>query len=171
MKMKISWDEPKSSYWPRWKQNVTGMFTSTPWLRIGFWLFIFLPGAIAILQIYHPNPRLTWEKVFLIYKIMAIVIPLVCLIGSTKFIMEKPKVIVDDEGIKLRGPEDGLLCNYSYNKITSISLIQNEFGNLALSWVYKGKTMSRGIPFGVDLNKLQTTIEWNSSLKLENMQS
>ena len=166
--MNISWDEPKSSYWPRWKQKVTGVFSSTSWLRVGFWLFIFLPGAIALFQIYYPNPRFRWFHLPLIFMIVA---PFICFVIGLKYFMNRPKVTVDDEGIKLRGPEDGPFSNYKYDKITSISLASNESGNTALSWEYKGKSMSRGIPFGVDLGKLQTIIEWNSNLKLTNIES
>ncbi len=90
---------------------------------------------------------------------------------ALKYIMYKPRVTIDDEGIKLRGPEDGLFSNYSFDRIRSINLIYSEYGYSALSWDFKGKSFIRGIPSGVDLNKLQTIIEWNSNLKLIKKQS
>lgn len=163
--MKISWDEPKSSYWPRWKQKVKDVFKSTAWYRVSFWLFVVLPSAIALCQYMSPNPRFKWSYLPLIFMIVT---PFACFMTALQYFMNRPKVTVDDEGIKLRGPEDGIFSNHSYSKITSISLIYTETGNAALSWEYKGKTISRGIPFGVDLGKLQTIIEWNSNLKLIN---
>lgn len=164
--MKISWEEPKSSYWPRWKQKVRDVFKSTSWLRVGFWLFVFLPGTIGIFQAFYPNPRFNWLYLPLIFLIVA---PFICLVIALKYMIDKPRVTVDDEGIKLRGPEDGLLSNYSYNKITSIAVSHRESGNADLSWEYKGKTITRGIPFEVDINKLQAIIEWNSNFKLTNV--
>lgn len=86
--------------------------------------------------------------------------------GFMTYKMNRPKITVDDEGIRLEGPEDNLFKKYYHNKIASIELVTDGHNNYSLSWHYEGKNIIRGISQEISITRLKMIIEGNSNLEL-----
>lgn len=161
--MKLSWHEPKWSYEPRWKERAISQVKATSWLRVAFWLFIFLPLAILVIQHFYPGPGFRWYYLPLVFAVCGL---FMAYQGFMTYKMNRPKITVDDEGIRLEGPEDNLFKKYYHNKIASIELVTDGHNNYSLSWHYEGKNIIRGISQEISITRLKMIIEGNSNLEL-----
>ena len=162
--MKLSWNEPKWGYEPRWKERAKSQVKSTSWLRVAFWLFIFLPLAITVIRHFYPNREFRWYYLPIVFAVCGL---FMAYLGFITYKLNRPKITIDDEGIRLQGPEDNLLKKYYYEKISSMEIVPNSHSNYSLSWHYEGKNMIRGISQKIDITRLKTIIENNSNLELK----
>jgi len=161
--MMISWEEPMSDYRARLKEQFFGKSASNALLRVGFWLFIILPFALFIIQTFIPNKGFKW---YYLPIILSIVILFVSLQIGIMYFVNRPNIIVDDDGIKLRGGDGWLFCNHYYRNIKSIELFRFLDGSMYLSWTHKNKSYYRGVAKGTDIEKLRSVVGWSSNLTL-----
>lgn len=160
--MKITWDEPKWSYRPRWKEKINSQIKRTSWMRACFWLLIVLPLTVYFLEQTYPSRNFHWYYLPIIIVICG---TFVISQAIMFFYISKSTITMDDEGIHLGGP-DGRLRKYLYNKMSSIEVLPSQQGNGSLSWQYENKNIIRGISQEIDITKIKTLIENNSNLGL-----
>jgi hypothetical protein len=157
--MTIKWDEPKSSFRARQKEQAFAEIKNTSWLRVGILLLVVLPLAVYLLtSIYPPKGEFHWYFLPIILCIGGFfAVYLQCLVNY----FGKSTISIDEEGIRLGG-SDGRLRKYLYGKMTSIELIPNSQGNYSLAWLYEDKKIIRDISQEMNISEIKTLIENNS---------